>query len=136
MSATIKLTRTMLDKHIIDANASVRSWALDAYGIDYASLREKVEVNAYVNGVATKVRFYITARGDRRVSIKDVKRIASVGDTVTLTKKTPLTPCIARYTCEVSEGVLARHALPPKRGYQVGQNASNFKPKQITEDTW
>ena len=67
MSATIKLTRTMLDKHIIDANASVRSWALDAYGIDYASLREKVEVNAYVNGVATKVRFYVTARGDQSV---------------------------------------------------------------------
>ena len=53
----------------------------------------------------------------------------------TLTKETPLTPCIVRYTCGVSEGVLARHALPPKRGYQVGQNASNFKPKPITEET-
>ena len=53
----------------------------------------------------------------------------------TLTKETPLTPCIVRYTCGVSEGVLARHALPPKRGYQVGQNASNFNPTQITEET-
>jgi hypothetical protein len=84
MSATIKLTRTMLDKHIIDANASVRAWALDAYGIDYTSLREKVEVDAKANGEPTKVRFYVTARGDRRVSIKDVKRIASVGDTLVL----------------------------------------------------
>lgn len=89
MSATITLTKTMLDKHIIDANASVRRWAMVAYGVDYASLREKVEVEAIVVTPDDKlhetvVRFYVTARGDRRVSIQNIKRIASVGDTLRL----------------------------------------------------
>ena len=36
MAANIKLTKTMLDKSIIDANKTVQSFLLDDFGMDYA----------------------------------------------------------------------------------------------------
>ena len=85
MTATIVLTKTMLDKRIIDANASVREWALKEFGVDYTTLNKKVQVTALVNNQPTVVRFYKTTRGDRRISIKDIGGIGGIGTTIILT---------------------------------------------------
>ena len=86
--AILKLTKTMLDKHIIDANASVRAFAR-LLGIDYSNMAkgQKVTVDAeFLDAGRTTLSFYRTAnRGDRRFSIKGVKSFASVGDTLAIT---------------------------------------------------
>ena len=87
-TATLTLTSTMLDKSIIDANATVRKLAL-YLGVDYSKMvnGEKRVVDARLFGQGDcKVTFYKAAtRGDRRVSITKLKTIAGVGDTVALT---------------------------------------------------
>ena len=85
----LTLTNTMLNKSIIDANAEVRAFAL-TLGIDYEQLQpgEKIVVPArWPNGEPTEIRFYRTAgkRSDRRVSIKELRKMAEVGDTITAT---------------------------------------------------
>jgi ubiquinone/menaquinone biosynthesis C-methylase UbiE len=86
--AVLKLTRTMLEKHIIDANASVRAFA-KLLGIDYDTMKpgEKRAVDAeFVEGDATQLMFYRTRnRGDKRFSISGIKAVADVGDTVAIT---------------------------------------------------
>jgi hypothetical protein len=86
--ATIKLTKTMLDKHIIDANASVRKFSR-LYDVDYDTMTngDKVSINAqYEDGTPCKVNFYRTkARSDRRASISGIKKQANVGDTIAIT---------------------------------------------------
>ena len=86
--ATIKLTKTMLDKHIIDANASVRKFSR-LYDVDYDKMTngDKVSIDAqYEDGTPCKVNFYRTkARSDRRVSISGIKKQAIAGDTVAIT---------------------------------------------------
>jgi len=86
--AVLKLTRTMLEKHIIDANASVRAFA-KLLGIDYDTMKpgEKRAVDAeFVDGDATQLMFYRTRnRGDKRFSISGIKAVADVGDTVAIT---------------------------------------------------
>ena len=86
--ATIKLTKTMLDKHIIDANQSVRKFSR-LYDVDYDTMTngDKVSINAqYEDGTQCKVNFYRTkARSDRRVSISGIKKQAIAGDTVAIT---------------------------------------------------
>lgn len=88
--ATLTLTRTMVEKHIIDANVSIRGFA-KLLGIDYADMvpGQKVLVNAeFTNGNATTLAFYRTNnRGDRRFSIKGIKTNAVIGDTIALTFK-------------------------------------------------
>ena len=89
--AVIKLTKTMLNKHIIDANASVREWA-KLSGVDYAKMKcgEKHSISAeFTDGTETVLNLYRTnnARGDRRISIKGIKAQAEIGDTVTFTLK-------------------------------------------------
>ena len=84
---TLNLTKTMLDKAIIDANASVRQLAR-LFGVDYDELKagEKVQVPSILEDkTEATVTFYRTARGDRRISIQKIKQIASAGDTLNLT---------------------------------------------------
>ena len=84
---TLNLTKTMLDKAIIDANASVRQLAR-LFGVDYDELKsgEKVQVPSILEDkTEATVTFYKTARGDRRISIQKIKRIANAGDTLNLT---------------------------------------------------
>jgi hypothetical protein len=87
-TAKIRLTKTMLDKCIIDANTSVRTLAM-LYGVHYDDMKngEKVEVDAFFHtDEETVVRFYKTInRGDRRVSIVKIKKFAEVGDLIGLT---------------------------------------------------
>lgn len=90
--AQIRLSKTMLDKSIIDANKSVRDLALN-FGIDFDKMKngDKYEVLARfsVKDLAPNqlsiVRFYKTInRGDRRVSIKNIKKFAEIGDLIAL----------------------------------------------------
>lgn len=86
--ATIKLTKTMLDKHIIDANESVRKFSR-LFNCDYDNMLngDKLTINAqYEDGTLCKINFYRTkARSDRRVSISGIKKQANIGDTVAIT---------------------------------------------------
>ena len=83
----LKLTRTMLDKHIIDANASVQQLAL-LLGVDMSKLAfgEKAElVGEYSDGTPCKIRLYRAAtRGDKRISISGLKQRAEAGDDIAL----------------------------------------------------
>ncbi len=83
----LKLTKTMLDKHIIDANASVQKLAL-ILGVDMAKLAygDKVElVGEYTDGTPCKIRLYRAAtRGDKRVSISGLKHRAAAGQNIAL----------------------------------------------------
>lgn len=84
---TLNLTKTMLDKAIIDANASVRQLAR-LFGVDYDDLQvgERVQVPSILEDkTEATVTFYRTARGDRRISIQKIKQIAKAGDTLSLT---------------------------------------------------
>lgn len=84
---TLNLTKTMLEKAIIDANASVRQLAR-LFGVDYDELKsgERVQVPSILEDkTEATVTFYKTARGDRRISIQKIKRIANAGDTLNLT---------------------------------------------------
>ena len=94
MEAKIKLTKTMLDKSIIDANKSVREFLEKE--LDYAY--DKMEANVdgkyygsywchalYEDDTSTIVTFYKSrTRGDRRISIKNLRKFAEEGDTVKL----------------------------------------------------
>tara|TARA_Y100000361_G_C11018408_1_gene268194 strand:- start:128 stop:520 length:393 start_codon:yes stop_codon:yes gene_type:complete len=84
---TLTLTKTMLDKCIIDANASIRQLAR-LFDVDYEELQagERVQVPSILQDKSeATVTFYKTARGDRRISIQKIKQIASEGDTISLT---------------------------------------------------
>ena len=88
-TATIDLTFTMLDKCIIDANATVRRFAF-AHGVDFTQLEKGGENGVVIEarhfgGEDCKIKFYLTKRGDRRVSISKLKSLAGDGDTVAIT---------------------------------------------------
>ena len=86
-TATLNLTKTMLDKCIIDANASIRQLAR-LFDVDYDELMpsERVRVPTLLcNGTEATVTFYKTARGDRRISIQKIRDIAESGDSLGLT---------------------------------------------------
>jgi|5B_taG_2_1085324.scaffolds.fasta_scaffold05288_3 hypothetical protein len=86
-NAVIKLTKTMLNKHIIDANASVREFVKtqDVFFDDMLSGSWHSFQAEFEDGTKTVVKCYRTknARADRRISIKGIKAQADVGDTVT-----------------------------------------------------
>ncbi len=90
--AKIKLTRTMLDKYIIDANVSVVAWARAEWGVEYEALsanNKHVVACVVTNGeenMVTKVTFYVTKRGDKRLSIAKIGSFAKAGDEIVLTK--------------------------------------------------
>ena len=88
-TATIDLTFTMLDKCIIDANATVRRFAF-AHGVDFTQLEKGGENGVVIEarhfgGEDCKIKFYLTKRGDRRLSISKLKSLAGDGDTVAIT---------------------------------------------------
>ena len=102
MDATILITKTMLDKSIIDANTSVRNFLEHDFGMNYDDKfftaewydieKERTMRNAffvvgeYADGTEADVKFYRSAkRGDRRISIQKLKQYAEVGDKVILT---------------------------------------------------
>ena len=100
--AKIKLTSTMLDKSIIDANKTVQSFLYEDFGMDYNDKffteqyynydTDKFERNRffvmgeYIDGEEAKITFYRSGkRGDKRISIQKLKQYAEVGDQVILT---------------------------------------------------
>ena len=91
MEAQIKLTKTMLDKAIIDANNSVREF-VKSYGVDFNKMKsgDRATLEAkFIDGTETVINLYRTnnARGDRRISIKGLKAQAEIGNVVSLSKK-------------------------------------------------
>ena len=102
MEAKIKLTKTMLDKSIIDANKTVCEFLDHDFGMNYNDRffteewydteKERTVRNAfsvigmYADGTEGDVKFYRSAkRGDKRISIQKLKQYAEAGDTVILT---------------------------------------------------
>ena len=102
MEAKIKLTKTMLDKSIIDANKSVQQFLDHDFGMNYDDplfTTEHVDpdtgktersaffvVGEYADGIEANVKFYRSAtRGDKRISIQKLKQYAEAGDEVILT---------------------------------------------------
>ena len=105
MEAKIKLTKTMLDKSIIDANKTVQQfllkhWEDEVDNRGYDAINPKGGVIFYNvrfedSDLKTQIRFYKTNRGDKRLSIKNIKKYADVGDTISI----------------VYEGALAGYAI-------------------------
>ena len=102
VEAKIKLTKTMLDKSIIDANKTVCEFLDHDFGMNYNDRffteewydteKERTMRNAflvvggYADGTEGDVKFYRSAkRGDKRISIQKLKQYAEVGDEVILT---------------------------------------------------
>ena len=95
MEAKIKLTKTMLDKSIIDANKSVREFLEQELDYSYDKLEAGVSDGKYYHNywcnalyeddTPTIVTFYKSrTRGDKRISIKNLRKFAEEGDTVKL----------------------------------------------------
>ena len=95
MEAKIKLTKTMLNKSIIDANKSVREFLEQELDYAYGKLEADVADGKYYHNywcnalyeddTPTIVTFYKSrTRGDRRISIKNLRKFAQEGDTVKL----------------------------------------------------
>ena len=95
MEAKIKLTKTMLDKSIIDADKSVREFLEQELDYTYDKLEADVSDGKYYHNywcnalyeddTPTIVTFYKSrTRGDRRISIKNLRKFAEEGDTVKL----------------------------------------------------
>jgi hypothetical protein len=84
---TLRLTYTMINKHIIDANASIRRLAL-LLGVDMEEMTngDKVTIEGqYQDGTPCNVNFYrTTMRSDRRVSLSGIKKQAIAGDLLAL----------------------------------------------------
>jgi hypothetical protein len=102
VEAKIKITKTMLDKSIIDANKTVWEFLDHDFGMNYNDRffteewydteKERTMRNAfsvvgmYADGTEGDVKFYRSAkRGDKRISIQKLKQYAEVGDEVILT---------------------------------------------------
>ena len=85
--AKLVLTKTMLEKAIIDANASVRQFGR-LFGVVYEDMAagDRVQLDAeFLDGSPTTLSFYKTRnRGDRRFSIRGIKKQAEIGDTIAL----------------------------------------------------
>ena len=85
--AKLTLTKTMLEKAIIDANASVRQFGR-LFGVVYEDMNagNRVQLEAeFLDGSRTTLSFYKTRnRGDRRFSIRGIKKQAEIGDTIAL----------------------------------------------------
>lgn len=99
--AKIKLTSTMLDKSIIDANKTVQSFLYEDFGMDYNDKfftehyynydTDKFERNRffvmgeYIDGEEAKITFYRSGkRGDKRISIQKLRQYADAGNEVRL----------------------------------------------------
>ena len=102
MEAKIKLTKTMLDKSIIDANKTVQQFLTDDFEMSYDDpyfvqqwYNEKTQryergkltvTGEYADGERVDVRFYRSGkRADKRISIQKLRQYAEAGDEVILT---------------------------------------------------
>ena len=79
----IRYTKTMRDKYTIDANQGVLSeFEVNSFPttitVDIFD-EKKIDERAKDVGTTT-VRFYKTKRGDKRMSIKNIKKFAKVGE--------------------------------------------------------
>ncbi len=86
MIAEIKITQRMLNKSIIDANKSVLAFVKEYKRQTYDDIGngQKTIVPAiFEDDTATEIRLYRRPRGDRLLSIKDIKKHVGVGDTIT-----------------------------------------------------
>ena len=85
--AKLTLTKTMLEKAIIDANVSVRQFGR-LFGVVFEDMSagDRVQLDAeFLDGSRTTLSFYKTKnRGDRRFSIRGIKKQAEIGDTIAL----------------------------------------------------
>lgn len=98
--AIIRLTRTMLEKSIIDANKTVRDFAKDL-GYDYEAAEfgsnfkqkclyftrnfEVIKEDSKWDFEVSQITFYrAKTRGDKRVSIKGLNKNCKAGDVLTI----------------------------------------------------
>ena len=82
----IKLTDTMLNKYIIDAKNDVMDVfeiAVDIWGDEPLYF---VGQYGHLNMDDVLIKFYKTARGDKRMSIPKLRKVAEVGDYVWFTE--------------------------------------------------
>ena len=108
MEAKIKLTKTMLNKSIIDANKSVQEFLIEEllHSFDELDAGDKMPVpSLYEDDTPTIVTFYKSrTRGDRRISIKNLRKFAQEGDTVKLrTEVSMVEDCIYEVRVVVSK---------------------------------
>jgi phosphatidate phosphatase APP1 len=86
----LRLTNTMLNKAIIDANTSIRRFA-KLFGIDFDTMvnGEKHKLLAYYeDDTVCTISFYKTVnRGDRRLSISGIKKKAEINDLIAFNYK-------------------------------------------------
>ena len=86
----LRLTNTMLNKAIIDANTSIRRFA-KLFGIDFDTMvnGEKHKLLAYYeDDTVCTISFYKTVnRGDRRLSISNIKKKAEINDLIAFNYK-------------------------------------------------
>jgi len=81
LEAEILLTHTMLHKSIMDANQSVIILT-GLLGVDYKEMQagDKHSLPAiFYDGTPSQINFYKTKRGDKRLSVKNLKSQADVG---------------------------------------------------------
>ena len=93
MQAIINLKQRMLNKSIIDANASVRKFLSEETVLSYDDIpvggNNGVLIPAvFPDGTETKIKFYRRPRGDRQLWIKKLGKHAKDGDTVTISRAT------------------------------------------------
>lgn len=79
--ASLFLTKTMLNKSIIDANKSVIILAgmMDLSYDNMVAGHKHSYPAIFENGVESQVNFYKTKRGDKRLSVKNLKSQAEAG---------------------------------------------------------
>ena len=88
--AMFRITQTMLDKSIQDADKEICRFLLEHDFLDYSKLTEKVyipcKLQAFVGDPSkdSKISCYKTTRGDKRMWIKGLKDIAKAGDILNL----------------------------------------------------
>ena len=86
----LRLTNTMLNKAIIDANTSIRRFS-KLFGIDFDTMvnGEKHKLLAYYeDDTVCTISFYKTVnRGDRRLSISGIKKKAEINDLIAFNYK-------------------------------------------------
>ena len=90
--AEIKVTQTMLDKHIIDANKSVIKLFDDTYnnltnGDGIAFRSEYFPPYVYDNVISVIRCYKAKTRGDKRISISGLKKYAQAGDVIGIFKR-------------------------------------------------
>ncbi len=84
----IKVTQRMLTKSIIDANKAVTSFVQDNLPQGYEGLTDKITYPALIGRPSewmdSELRLYKRLRGDKLLSIKNLAKVAKVGDVLTL----------------------------------------------------